>query len=398
HPPAPLDELAPHIEKYYRMRLTDTEMLEHLRDRHIDKTRHGLSLTSLKRMRKGLGLESTRQQAHTLDTAAAALLRVRSRYPKAGARDMITHAFREEHIKVSRRVVNEFFQEYEPEGMRERKAKWLKRRRFWAAGVNDIWAIDQHDKWKQFNLWLHTGIEPYSGLILWMKVWWTNKNPCLIFHYCLEQASRIGRIPMVMQSDPGSENYGVANAHMALRHILDPSLEGTRQHLWMRKHNNIKPEISWSQLRRRFTPGFEDLLEQGVQSGLYDPDNRLDALVFHWLFIPWLQAELDAWKETHNTAPKRADKNKILPHGRPQVIFEAPHMYDSMAFKISHANLTQDAIEDIWAYYAPSQDPVFHLIPPDFEPLVQQVYIRMGSLRIEHDSIWEIYANMVTGV
>ncbi|KAF8492109.1 hypothetical protein JB92DRAFT_3147563 [Gautieria morchelliformis] len=321
-PCPPLDELAPHIEKYYRMRLMDTEMLEHLRDRHIDKTRHGLSPTSLKRMRKGLGPISLSQ---------------------SGARDMITHAFQEEHIKVSRRVVNEFFQEYEPEGIRERKAKWLKRRRFWAAGVNDIWAIDQHDKWKRFNLWLHTGIEPYSGLILWMKVWWTNKNPRLILHYYLEQASRIGGIPMVTQSDPGSENYGVANAHTTLRHMLDPSLEGTRQHRWMRKHNNVKPEISWSQLRRRFTPGFEDLLEQGVQSGLYDPDNRLDA----------------------------------------------------MDFKVG---VTQDAIEDIRAYYAPSQDPVFHLVPPDFEPLVQQVYIRMRSPRIEHDSIWEIYANMVTGV
>ncbi|KAF8527657.1 hypothetical protein JB92DRAFT_3139803 [Gautieria morchelliformis] len=376
-PCPPLDELAPHIEKYYRMRLTDTEMLEHLRDRHIDKTRHGLSLTSLKRMRKGLGLESTRQQAHTLDTAAAALLQVRSRYPKAGARDMITHAFREEHIKVSRRVVNEFFQEYEPEGIREHKAKRLKRRRFWAAGVNDIWAIDQHDSG--------------NGSILW----WTNKNPRLILHYYLEQASRIGGIPMVTQSDPGSENYGVANAHTILWHMLDPSLEGTRQHRWMRKHNNVKQEITWSQLRRWFTPGFEDLLEQGAQSGLYDPDNRLNALVFRWLFIPWLQAELDAWKDTHNTAPKRADKNKILPHGRPQLIFEAPHMYDSMDFKVG---VTQDAIEDIRAYYAPSQDPVFHLVPPDFEPLVQQVYIRMGSPRIERDSIWEIYANMVTGV
>ncbi|KAF8522678.1 hypothetical protein JB92DRAFT_2597338, partial [Gautieria morchelliformis] len=246
--------------------------------------------------------------------------------------------------------------------------------------------------WKRFNLWLHTGIEPYSCLILWMKVWWTNKNPRLILHYYLEQASRIGGIPMVTQSDPGSENYGVANAHTTLQHMLDPSLEGTRQHRWMRKHNNVKLEISWSQLRRRFTPGFEDLLEQGVQSGLYDPNNRLDALVFRWLFIPWLQAELDAWKDTHNTAPKRADKNKILPHGRPQLIFVAPHMYDSMDFKVG---VTQDAIEDIRAYYAPSQDPVFHLVPPDFEPLVQQVYIQMGSPRIECDSIWEIYANMV---
>ncbi|KAF8529989.1 hypothetical protein JB92DRAFT_2825664 [Gautieria morchelliformis] len=325
-----------------------TEILKHILDRHIDSTRHGLSLKSLKRMRKILGLQSTRQQAHTLETAAAALLRVRARYPKAGTRDMITQAFREENIKVSRHVVSQFFKEYEPEGIRERKANRLKRKRFWAAG----------------------------GLILWIKVWWTNKNAQLILHYYLEQASKLGAIPMVTQSDPGSENYGMANAHTTLRHMLDPSLEGTHQHQWMRQHNNVKPEISWSQLRRRFTPGFEDLLEQGVQSCLYDPDNRVDVMVFHWLFIPWFQAELDAWKDTHNTAPKHADKNKILPHGRPQLIFEAPHMYDSMDFKVG---VTPEAIEDIWAFYTPAQDPVFNLVPRILIIWFSRYTVRLGA-------------------
>ena len=61
--------------------------------------------------------------------------------------------------------------------------------------------------------------------------------------------------------------------------MLDPSLTGTRQHCWMRKHNNIKPEIAWSQLRRQFTLGFEALLEEGVQQGWYDPNDPLDMSV-----------------------------------------------------------------------------------------------------------------------
>ena len=31
------------------------------------------------------------------------------------------------------------------------------------------------------------------------------------------------------------------------------------------------------------------------------------SLVFHWLFIPWLQKELDAWVERYNNSRKRAD-------------------------------------------------------------------------------------------
>ncbi len=83
-------------------------------------------------------------------------------------------------------------------------------------------------------------------------------------------------MPLVSQSDPGSENYGIAKAHTALRHWNDPTLAGTIQHRWMRQKKNVKPEISWSQMRRRFTPGFENLLEAGVTNDWYDINRPLD--------------------------------------------------------------------------------------------------------------------------
>ncbi|KAJ7780799.1 hypothetical protein DFH07DRAFT_685641, partial [Mycena maculata] len=82
---------------------------------------------------------------------------------------------------------------------------------------------------------------------------------------------------------------------------------------------NVIPEIGWSQLRHRFTPGFEDILDVGVNNGWYDPDILLEAyvmplllclvftnpmldcsLVFHWVFIPWLQKELDSYCDRVN--------------------------------------------------------------------------------------------------
>ena len=77
------------------------------------------------------------------------------------------------------------------------------------------------------------------------------------------------------QSDPGTENFGIANAQTMLRQFHDPQLAGTLQHRWMRSKKNIKPEIMWSQLRRRFTPGFEAKLEEGMQQGWYDFNNTL---------------------------------------------------------------------------------------------------------------------------
>ena len=70
--------------------------------------------------------------------------------------------------------MSSYFLTYEAHLLSKRKANRLQCRQFWAAGVNDIWAVDQHDKWLQFGLALHTGIEPFSGCILWVKVWHSN--------------------------------------------------------------------------------------------------------------------------------------------------------------------------------------------------------------------------------
>jgi len=62
-----------------------------------------------------------------------------------------------------RTVVQVYFAAYEPDLVQEQKAQCLNRNHFWAAGVNNLFAIDQHDKWLRFGLTLHTGIEPFSG-------------------------------------------------------------------------------------------------------------------------------------------------------------------------------------------------------------------------------------------
>jgi hypothetical protein len=60
------------------------------------------------------------------------------------------------------------------------------------------------------------------------------------------------------------------------RQRLDSSLEGTLQHRWMdKKAMNVKPEAAWSGLRRHFTPGFEDILDKGINSKIF---NLLDPL------------------------------------------------------------------------------------------------------------------------
>ncbi|KAG2109269.1 uncharacterized protein F5147DRAFT_652369 [Suillus discolor] len=265
-------------------------------------------------------------------------------YPKAGIQEVISLLFHERDISVPRSVVSLYFAVYEPELIRERKARSLKRRRFWAAGVNDLFAVDQHDKWLRFGLGLHTGIELFSGCIMWIHVWHSNRNPQLILSYYLDTIEELGRssfisyMPLITQSDPGTENFGIANAQTLLR--------------------------------------FEMLLDHGVNEDWYDIGNTLQNMVFRWVFIPWLQQELDAYRDRINNTAKRRDRNKA-------------------DFKVI---IDRDGVNRVRELYIKPSHPVFNIVPPTLGNFIQDCYGRMGSPEVTCSTVWMVYRNLLSAL
>lgn len=76
--------------------------------------------------------------------------------------------------------------------MASRQHRRFKRKVFYAAGVMHFVTVDQHDKWKRFGLYLHIGIEAFSGKILWIVVWWNNSNPRWITRQYFNMARELG--------------------------------------------------------------------------------------------------------------------------------------------------------------------------------------------------------------
>ena len=89
-------------------------------------------------------------------------------------------------------------------------------------------------------------------------------------------------------SDRGQENNGIANLQMTIRYRLDPSLWGTLQHQWCINKMNIKAEAGWSQFRSQWAPGFEDLLDFGVNNGFYSPSDPLEKYPTFFQSFSWL--------------------------------------------------------------------------------------------------------------
>ncbi|KAH7904511.1 hypothetical protein BJ138DRAFT_1019057 [Hygrophoropsis aurantiaca] len=390
-PCPPEDDIKDSANFFFQMGLNDKEIVKQLQD-HFDTGKYGLSVVSFRRMRRRWNWPRTRQQQHTLASIEESVRRIRKRFPQRGANTIRQDLRVQFGMHVPRPLISRLLKIVEPDAVVARCHRRFKRKRFWSAGVNDVWAQDQHDKWGRFGLWLHISLDPYTGYINWLKVWWTNKNPCLIAYYYLEACRKLGAVPLIMQSDPGSENFSVANAHTTIRHRLDPSLSDTLQHRWMRKHQNIKPEIQWSILRRNFAPGFEDILDEGVNSGLYDVNDTLENYVFRWLAIPWIQAELDEYAYHRNHNPPRADKNKILPHGIPAMIRSKPTQFQSLDFKVVVPPALFDEME---AKYAPPDHPVFELVPQTFRQRAEELYQVIGSPQVSSDTFWDVYQHLL---
>jgi len=130
----------------------------------------------------------------------------------------------------------------------------------------------------------------------------------------------------------------------------------------------------------------------GVEEGWYDPEQPLHRLVFHYVFIPWLQSELDTYRNEANDTKPRFDKNKVLPHGRPVEIFQSPEDYGTCDFAI---NVDESHLNEVRVQFAPPEHPVFHLVPPALEARAAQLYGNDPRPIPCHDNIWDIYRTLL---
>ncbi|KAG1876492.1 hypothetical protein DFJ58DRAFT_720957 [Suillus subalutaceus] len=343
-PTSPLEEITPHILRLWKARQTDKMIVENLR-KVIDTSHYGIGITKFKEIHNAMGLQCTRQQNHSIETICDAMVDLREAFPNAGAQEMVSLLFHEKDMSVSRNMVISYFAAYEAGHVHQQKAHRLQRRCFWAAGVNDLFAVDQHEKWLRFGLTLHTGIEPFSS-----------------------------HVPMITQSDPGSENYGIANTHTMLHQMYDSSLQGTLQHRWMRTKKNVMPKVSWSQLHRRFTPGYETLLDEGVESSWYDSDNVLQVMTASIIL------QIDA---------------KILPHGMPNLIYDSPEDFGAMDFK---ASFILPSTNHVQRTYVKPNHPVFDLVPQPLDQFIQHCYDDLGRPPVTGQTAWHIYLNLLHSI
>ncbi|KZT33772.1 hypothetical protein SISSUDRAFT_1088133 [Sistotremastrum suecicum HHB10207 ss-3] len=388
---APDDLIRPLLEEYIRKPgMTDAKIAEAL-EPFYDSEVYGLGARSVRRRREKWGLSLARGQRHTTETIQPYMESLKARFPNQGVRERHSTLRHEYGVMVNEKTIARYNRIHDPSGVAARRRHAYVRREYEARTVNGCWSFDQHDKWRRFHLFLHVGLEVFSGRVLWLKIWWTNRNPRLVCSWYLDVIEELGFMPELTQSDRGSENHGIANAQTDLRHILLPSLGETLQHRWRGKNRNIKPEIFWSRLRRHWVRGFENRLEWGVQRGYYDESQPFERMVFFYVFIPWLQGELDLFRDRVNHTRRRADKHVTRPRDPPENIFRAPEKFKVKDDKV----LVSDAgCHTVRQRYAPPNHPVFNLVHPEFAAVADECYVAIGAPEVNYSSCWSVYRRL----
>ena len=123
-----------------------------------------------------------------------------------GYRKMWKHIKSKYDIVVKRSAVQKSLAKLDPEGVKNRTRRRLRRRAYSSKGPNFIWHIDGHDKLKPFGFFIHGCIDGFSRRLIWLEVGATNKRPEVIGRYYLDAVRQIGRVPQKMRSDNGTEN------------------------------------------------------------------------------------------------------------------------------------------------------------------------------------------------
>ncbi|OWF45037.1 hypothetical protein KP79_PYT01623 [Mizuhopecten yessoensis] len=241
-----------------------------------------------------------------------------------GYRSMWRRLILDHGVRVKRDTVLRIMKQIDPEGVALRKAKRLRRRKYYALGPNYVWHVDGYDKLKPFGFCIHAAIDGYSRRVLWLEVSSSNNNSNLIATYYLETLNQIGCAPRLLRSDLGTENAMLSLLQPYFRYSARDSMAGMKSFMYGKSTSNQRIEAFWGLLRRQGFDWWINLFKDLRDMNAFDDCDPLHVECLKFCFMNVIQAELDRIAFHWNLHDVRSQKFAEAPHGKPDVLFFIP--------------------------------------------------------------------------
>ena len=226
-------------------------------------------------------------------------------------------------LAVPRDTVMHKLRDIDPQGCRDRSTRKLIRRRYSVHGPNEIWHLDGYDKLKPYGFPIHGCVDGYSRRILWLRVIHSNNDPIVTGRLFLNTISKVSGCPLRVRSDCGSENVVLSAMQCYLRRNHTDAYAAERSHIYGSSHANQRIEGWWSFFRRNRSSFFIDFFKNMIDSGIYNPDDKLQLACCRFCFAKLLQKDLDEVAECWNAHYIRRSRHDTVP-GRPDELYYIP--------------------------------------------------------------------------
>ncbi|KAJ7026380.1 hypothetical protein C8F04DRAFT_966448, partial [Mycena alexandri] len=171
--------------------------------------------------------------------------------------------------------------------------------------------------------------------------------------------------------------------------------------------SNITIESAWSYDRQFNGRTLRAIIEEGrihlipgdllhrqvsVYLNVKIPLKKLCRSFFRWLWPKIVQIGLDEFVDYFNNKKTRRQRNRILPSGvAPNVVFDMPANYglENLAIPV-----TQAALDELRGLIDIPRKEAFRWVSDEFEAVATEVYIGIGSPKLEALSGWTIFNEM----
>ena len=171
------------------------------------------------------------------------------------------------------------------------------RRVYKVPGANSLWHIDWHHKLIRWRFVIHGGIDGFSRMIVYLHCSTNNRSATVmtLFH---EAVQKYG-LPSRVRSDMGGENILVCYYMVATKGT------GRGSHLAGSSTRNQRIERMWRDVFRCVGSTYYNLFHSMEDMGILDPDNEIDLLILHCLYMERINNSLDEFAKAWNKHPVR---------------------------------------------------------------------------------------------
>lgn len=235
-------------------------------------------------------------------------------------------------ISVDRDTVRLVLKEMDPKGVEIRSKHKLKRRKYFAAGPNDIWHLDGNDKIKPYGFSIHGCIDGFSRKMIWLRVAPSNKNPAMIANYFLDAVTNVKGTARRIRADRGVENSTIAGVQ---RYFNRNSINPDVSFIFGKSVNNQRIEAWWSFFRKRFLQKWMNFFKDLIDEGLFDNSNIIEQECLRFCFYGLIQDELDDVASSWNQHRIRPTRNSHCHGGVPDVMYFIPFRYNTNNKKVN---------------------------------------------------------------